>query len=427
MCGLSALTFVRNRVEDIVRMAFMMCKVSRGHDGNLIATQPILCVHKRKYDETQIPCVVDMPMGDDTGTVTTCSGKHRILVLEGGFGMILRRAAAASGPEFCKIMGGLPCHLQAIERNNGECLAKSFEVSALGKEVEGMIDSRFHRVVDLHIHDECSANLRAERFLHLQRSDNSHSKASLGLLCDAHKKAQVTGTVLLTVKPIDSKLVRLALSLRTVGRHKIRKEMREISRKKLVIHYGASPPVSSDLHRQQVWDTFVGDGTACDKYRRKVLSMLFNGDLRRRDRIDHYENGCCADPAQTMRMFETVGLTCLLPRLEFRLLQRNNWTGSDTAIDDFALPSQVHGLFEQAFLRSSLQTFVDAGLALPFALPGAHDISHPNQPTPLGNAFRTAMHALDAGHFCKPPLKLRMSELGFDGGPMSGPTPLPVL
>lgn len=106
MCGLSALTFVRNRVEDIVRMAFMVCKVSRGHDGNLIATQPILFVHKRKYDETQIPCVVDMPMGDDTGTVTTCSGKHRILVLEGSFGMILRRAAAASGPEFCKIMGG---------------------------------------------------------------------------------------------------------------------------------------------------------------------------------------------------------------------------------------------------------------------------------------------------------------------------------
>jgi hypothetical protein len=215
---------------------------------------------------------------------------------------------------------------------------------------EPAFHERFRRVISLHCHDECSANLRAERHLSLAAS-GQEKFASMQLLCDAHKKAQVIAGLMEVNKPFDTKLIRLSLSLRGTIRHHLRREARRLIKEQLVIYIGGRPSIEADSHRTAVWDTFLSSPQPWERYRRRVLEQLFNGDLRRCDKIEHYEVGCCKDAKETKKLFLTLGIEALFPRLEFKILQRMNWTGSDRAIDDIALSSAVHSIFQNSYRR----------------------------------------------------------------------------
>jgi hypothetical protein len=358
--------FLRRSISWMIQSALNTCGVRSADGGSIVHTQPLIFVRVRKYDEAQLPLMVDVAAGkdDDPDLVEEfdrCGGKHRVLVLEGAYGLALRKKAA-SGAQICKLVGKLPCTPQAIERNNGECLKRAMQEMRL--EVDELIDMKFMRLIDLHIHDECSSNLRAERSLALdykQHSPTPDARSSLGFLCDAHKKAQTLGGMVAVVKPFDTQLIRLALSCKSLMRQHLRREVRAIIKEQLVIHFDADPPLASNEHRRAVFDVFLSGQNPRDRYRAEVLGKLFNGDYERMDQIDHYCRGCCASPRETMRLCCTVGVDALFPRWAFPILQRNNWTGSDNAIDTFGLPSHIHGIFEKAYLRCAARLVQDDG------------------------------------------------------------------
>jgi len=346
----------RERTSRLVRAALATCRVMRGPAGEVVELRtPMVFIRKRKYDETQVPLVVDIAdkaQAVDDEQLLDCfdryAGKHRVVVLEGAFGMVLQKRTVA-GTSFARVIGNVPCALMAVERNNGECLRKCFDEWRLDADAD--INCRFLRLVDVHMHDECSANLRAERAFTASHSDGSARRGSLEILCDAHKRAQVQGGMFKVVKPFDSRLILLSMSMKGLVKQHLRQAAREIIRERLTIIYASRPSVDADRHRDAVFSTFLSAGKPIDKYRKAILTSLFNGDLRKRDRIEHFERGCCSSPSQTRRMLCTAGVDCLFPRLCFTVLQRNNWTGSDVALDEIVLPTHIHGIFDAAYLR----------------------------------------------------------------------------
>ena len=173
----------------------------------------------------------------------------------------------------------------------------------------------------------------------------------MGLLCDAHKKAQTLGCTWHPLRPFDTRLIRLALSTTGAIRQTLRREARRVIKEQLVIFHGTRPSVDADLHRQQVFATFCGGDTPSVRYRRSIMQSLFNGDVRRGDRIEHHCRGCCSSPKETLKLLCTVGIQAMFPKLCFPVLQRNNWTGSDVAVDSFALPTFLHSILQKAYIR----------------------------------------------------------------------------
>jgi hypothetical protein len=269
------------------------------------------------------------------------------MVTEGAFGMVVSRG---SGDEtrLCKVISEYPTKLISIERNNGECIKECFKELRLDCEDEAR--KHFLRCVDIHIHDECSSNLRAERACSWEVQHDTKF-GSLQLLCDVHKRAQTLSGIFDSNKPLSTKLIRLSLSMKGTIRQHIRREARQLIRERLTIYVGSRPPLDADQHRQRVWDTFVSNPAPSHRYRRRVLESLFNGDLRKVDRIEHYEVGCCSSARETKKLLLTIGVEALFPRTEFKTLQTSNWIGSDASIDDVALPAFVHSIFQHSYQR----------------------------------------------------------------------------
>ena len=314
----SLYTSMRTKICDMLKASMGICRV-QGGEVLQSYTQPLVFVRKRKYDEAQLRLCVDMPAStkEDPELAEEYDnnyGKHRVLVLEGGFGMALRRSSLSGESTFCKVVGEIPCRLQVIEKNNGECLKAGQRELELPTDAE--LNRTFYRLVDLHIHDECSSNLRSERSMHLDNCASfGNRRASLGLLCDAHKKAQYVGCAWEPLRPFDTRLVRLALSTRGTIRQTLRREARKVVKYNLVILHAAHPSVEADIHRDAVFRTFCGGDTPTAKFRRTVLQSLFNGDVRRSDRIEHLCRVCCKPPRATVTLFCTVGIQPRFPKL----------------------------------------------------------------------------------------------------------------
>ena len=46
------------------------------------------------------------------------------------------------------------------------------------------------------------------------------------------------------------------------------------------------------------------------------------------------------------------GIDHIMPQMRYTVLQRNNWTGSSHSIDEIGLPSMIHNLWGDAWLRA---------------------------------------------------------------------------
>jgi hypothetical protein len=211
------------------------------------------------------------------------------------------------------------------------------------------VERKSLRVVDLHKNDEHSANMRCER-----ARQRDHPKCSeLGFLCDAHKRAQTLGFGSSVLKPLDSRIIRIQLSLKGCVRNFVKREMRHVIREQLVVVMSGAPSVDADDYRKSFYKLVLGRDVPQVAYKRAIVDKLFNGDIRKRGVIEHYERGCCASPAETLKLMVTVGVDALTPDRFYRVLQRKNWTGADVCVDELLLPSGVHGIFDAAYLRSA--------------------------------------------------------------------------
>ena len=191
-----------------------------------------------------------------------------------------------------------------------------------------------------------AANLRAERAIMQEHG----KRASIGLLCDAHKAATISTLSFSLLKPLDTRLIGLSLSASGPVMQSIRREARAIIREQLVVIQSGVCPAPADAYRAVVYDMFIPD-SPYDKYRKQIVSKLWNGDIRARGRIEHYERGCCSSPSQTRALMRNEGLRCLMG-CGIKTLQRSSWTGTTAALNSIGLPAHVHGLLAAAYLRA---------------------------------------------------------------------------
>ena len=79
-----------------------------------------------------------------------------------------------------------PSRLQSLSSNKAECIRAALR--QLDMIFDAEVDRQLFRVVDAFVCDGFKANPRAERAINIEHK----SRSSLGLLCDAHKKAIVS-------------------------------------------------------------------------------------------------------------------------------------------------------------------------------------------------------------------------------------------
>ena len=137
------------------------------------------------------------------------------------------------------------------------------------------------------------------------------------------------------------------LSLNTSGdaMQSIRREARAIIREQLVVIKSGRCTADADLYRNLVYDNFTPNDIPFCKFRGAVIRKLWNGDIRKRGRIDHYCFGCCRSFGHTVSQMCNEGIRCCMGG-GIRTLMRSNLTGGGQSIDSIGLPSHVQGLVQ---------------------------------------------------------------------------------
>ena len=113
---------------------------------------------------------------------------------------------------------------------NGECIFASLQDAQL--EGDDEVAREALRVVDIHLHGECSSNLRCER-----RRDMDAPKylESLEVVCLTLEKAQVNKEGVATLGALETKVTRLQLSTRGSVRAHLKASCRKVIRDRLTI------------------------------------------------------------------------------------------------------------------------------------------------------------------------------------------------
>jgi hypothetical protein len=237
ICGLahSAYNFMTSRLSDVISR--VTAGMGRHMEGAVRTTfQPMLFVRWRRYDETPLKLKVNSPApaaGSGAGQETSI-GRQKLLVTEAGWAMCTRKTVGEQ-TRMLAMMGAQPTVLQCIENNNAACLRQA--LLQLDLPSDHTVDQAFLRCVDVVMTDACGANLlceRARRHEPLRRH-----RHVLHLLCDAHKLFAVHTQSFALLKPWDSQLIRLALSVDGSGFNALRREMRSLIAERLVVIPGS--------------------------------------------------------------------------------------------------------------------------------------------------------------------------------------------
>ena len=311
-------TFVemQRRLSDFIMSAIMTTRRSHddpGEGGGGIGIP--LFIRKRKYDEAETRCEVQikgapLKIGCKSVTVVepSCQKKQKVLVTEASWLISIKKTAANVAEKVLTLIGAQPTYLKAIETTAAECVREVHE-RQICMPYDDMIDTTAARIIDLHIHDDHGANHRSERASKKQYP----GRAEIGISCDAHKKAQIITEGMKPIRPFDSQVVRLGLSFKGGLKAKIKTEMRLIILEQCRVMID-EVNIEADAHRKAIYDLYLGGNTPREQWRRKVVERLFNGDIRKRDVIEHIEKGCCKSPSHTRMLMCTIGVEALMPR-----------------------------------------------------------------------------------------------------------------
>ncbi|CAK0897312.1 unnamed protein product, partial [Prorocentrum cordatum] len=162
----------------------------------------------------------------------------------------------------------------------------------------------------------------------------------------AHIRSDADGE--LDVKPTDTMIVRMQLAMQGQV-FRLMQAMRTIIAERLVIIDGGELDDEAAEFSRHAYDARLPVRSFGDKFRRRLLQGLWNGDLRRSDRIEHICRGCCKSRAQTLYVMQTAGLKALVTNV-WRVMDRQNWTGAHLCLGGLGLASFVHNLLPSAFL-----------------------------------------------------------------------------
>ena len=343
-------TALRTHVSNLILSAVKRC--SRDHP-HYDACQAVVYVRRRKYDEAQQMCICAVPdpiaeedgtehVADKLGHCDHVKAKHKLMVTQLAWGLILRKMSRHSA-KYLGLVGTLASHLQSFNRNTAETVKASLQMQRLDGEDE--IRSRVERIVNIHCHDEGPPNMRFER--HASEHHEDH-ETDVEVLCLAHKKAQANTECLQVVKPVDSKLIRLQLSLSSSLAKEVLSAARILLRERVEIIELEAVTVDMDAYVKAAVDLCCSGRTGYDRYRRFILDSLWYGDWNRHGKIRIVDK-LMLGRAKLLGLLCSLGLDVLFPRRAFMLLQRKNWTGADVCIDQLLLPEMVFGLFSSAY------------------------------------------------------------------------------
>ena len=176
-----------------------LCQVIEGSNAFAHIT-PVTFVRKRKYDEAKVKRVMCKIVKGKTAQTVKTKGPHQLAVLDMEVGALIQRNEP-SASHYLSVYCPLPTRLWAIERNVGELWQYVLSQQGSLPAVDSVFNARFQRLVDIHIHDAHSANLRCERYLNMVGSEK---RSDIEILCQAHRRATCTDLVFEILKPIDS-------------------------------------------------------------------------------------------------------------------------------------------------------------------------------------------------------------------------------
>ena len=306
-----------------------------------------LVLHRMaSFDGTRSRVTITSDDRTSSGTIVSekTSGKNELFatIAERAYG--LRQQTADAGSKYLSIRQNVPTFLQAPDRNKAEVVVQM--LTQLDMNCDQALDEEFTRVVDINLRDDHPSNGKAVR-CRMQAS----GRPMVDIICAAHKKKKVCDDGLGELDGIDTKLIRLALTVKGDVHPKLLREIRRLMAEWLAVVKGGVSTIEATEHREGIYKLFASGTTKSDKWQCAVLRGLFNDDIRIQGTIIHNCTGCCADYDHTLELCQTIGVRALLPR-RIPVLTRDNWDGQAKPMDSVGLPASVHGVFVAAFLRT---------------------------------------------------------------------------
>ncbi|CAK0802958.1 unnamed protein product, partial [Prorocentrum cordatum] len=230
--------------------------------------------------------------------------------------------AAASWHETC----------DAISRATFRALRGTFErfartestnaaLAHLERSVDLELERTFLRGVDFVMTDEAGSNIRYEN---ARQAASSRPSALLHMFCGTHKKAKAASLGRAVQKPADTMIIRMHL-VRRANMPRAMKAMRDVLAEQLVIIQGGPMGGADVSYAQRVYDAFLPVRPSSDRFRRRLVQGLWNGNLRCSGRIEHMRTGRCKSRGQTLYLMQTCGLRALTKHMG-HVMDRQNWT-----------------------------------------------------------------------------------------------------
>ena len=334
----------------------------------------VVYMRRRKYDEAQQEVVADVPdiqgvtpysiaVLDGRGHIDQVKAKHKLVIAELAWAVILRKANPPS-VKYLTLIGKLPAHIQSVDRNNGESMNATMQIASLP--CDPFVRDNVERIVDIHCHDEGGPNMRFEKKKSIEAEPH---ETDVEVLCLAHKKAQCNGEGNRVQKPVDSRLIRLQLSVTGPMTKFIFSSARTLLRDRLTIVPPETVTVADENYMKATLDLCIPKVEGYDVYRRHVIENLFFGRWRKHDKfriVDRMQLGF----ERLLGLLCSVGIQLLFPRRSWPVLMRKNWTGADVSVDSILLGSLIFGIFQAAYIGAVHMVRSKDGISLLPYLPG---------------------------------------------------------
>lgn len=265
------------------------------------------------------------------------------------------RRLRADDESFVRVEMRVPTRLHVVDTGNSETIRECWRRD-LPFGSDATLDATVPRVISVSSRDDFGGNDKAERddeLLHPTRH-------RLSFPCEDHKATTVYKWGSKLNSDLETNCIRLALASKGPPMRSIRQESRQVLAEQLVCYYGGSPGPIADAHREAVYSLYLsGDGHDV-QFRYCTISQLWNGNIQAPGRHEHYCRGCCKNRRQTLHFMQSFGLDCLLPS-SIHVINRSNFVGMETAMDQIGLPTEVNQLLPTALMRVFL--FNDATTA----------------------------------------------------------------
>ena len=280
------------------------------------------------------------------------NGPQEISVMTCRFAMVIRKRALQSEgdvtpDQYLILRASAGTHLATHDRNTAENYRAMLSIF---DEKDYSLDVAIPRSLEFNIVDEFSANVRYHKACKRDRPLCHH----LLRICLCHKKANVSGHVFSASGGFISRLTRFGLSLeRNVHSDLLESARNLVNSPKLVILLHGHNTTDADNYREHVYNLFLSQDTPFERWRSSIIRSLFNGDIRRTDRIEHVERGCCKSEADTKKLMSALGVPALFSN--FKTIDRKNWTGAFKSIARPGLAFLIHRLLPQAYCEEPVE------------------------------------------------------------------------